>query len=145
MSSSFPILHLTPKQLKVNEKKINISPQLFKPLPIKINSNNINLKFPNSTKQNESKVPYIYPQFPYDSISNRNFNSSALFQNMIFYENNNNKNNKKLDIKSKTCCNCIKTKCIKKYCECFATNKPCTNCLYFDCKNKNIYVNFHNR
>ena len=145
MSSSLPILHLTPKQLKVNENKINISPQLFKPLPIKINTNDNNLQFPISTKKNETKVPLIYPQFQYGSFSNRNFNSSSNLKNMIFYEKNISKNSKILDIKSKPCCSCIKTKCVKKYCECFATNKSCTNCLCFDCRNKDIYMNFQNK
>ena len=140
MTSSLPILHLSPKQLKVNENSINISPKLFKPLPIKINKNDINLKFPVSTKINDSKMPLIYPQFQYGSISNLNFNSSTHLQNMIFYEKNNNKCKKVLDIKTKPCCSCIKTKCIKKYCECFSTNKSCTNCLCFDCRNKDIYM-----
>ena len=38
--------------------------------------------------------------------------------------------------KNKPCCNCIKTKCMKKYCECYANNKLCKNCVCSDCKNK---------
>ena len=46
-----------------------------------------------------------------------------------------------LDMKTKPCCSCNKTKCIKKYCECFANNKLCTNCLCIDCRNKDIFIN----
>ena len=35
----------------------------------------------------------------------------------------------------KLCCNCTKTKCIKKYCECFSNNRFCKNCHCANCKN----------
>ena len=57
----------------------------------------------------------------------------------IFQQQENNK--KILDMKNKPCCSCNKTKCIKKYCECFANNKLCTNCLCMDCHNKEIFIN----
>ena len=42
-------------------------------------------------------------------------------------------------------CNCTKSKCMKKYCECFKMNIPCGNlCRCIDCQNKdnqNIYSN----
>lgn len=36
----------------------------------------------------------------------------------------------------KTCCNCKKSKCIKLYCDCFRSNKLCTNCSCGDCLNQ---------
>ena len=36
----------------------------------------------------------------------------------------------------KFCCNCTKTKCVKKYCECFSNNRFCKDCNCVDCLNK---------
>ena len=139
MTTSIPILNLTPKVMKEKQKPMNSSPHLFKPLPIKIKKNENNIKFPLSTITNESNIPLIYPnQFQYGSFSNLNFNSSTQLRNFAFEEKNVNK--KVSEIKSKPCCSCIKTKCIKKYCECFANSKFCTNCCCADCRNKEIYM-----
>ena len=143
MTTSLSILHLTPKQNKLEENSNNASPQLFKPLPIKIRKNENNLKFPISPINNESNIPIIYPQYQYGSISNINYNTSPNLQNLIFYEKNQSK--KIPEIKCKPCCSCIKTKCIKKYCECFANNKPCINCLCLDCKNKDEFILYQNK
>ena len=35
----------------------------------------------------------------------------------------------------KTCCYCTKTRCIKKYCECFSNNRYCKNCHCSNCLN----------
>jgi hypothetical protein len=35
----------------------------------------------------------------------------------------------------KLCCNCTKTKCVKKYCECYSNNRFCRNCHCVDCIN----------
>lgn len=35
----------------------------------------------------------------------------------------------------KLCCNCTKTKCVKKYCECYSSNRFCRNCHCVDCMN----------
>ena len=137
MTTSVPVLHLTPKPNKLEENMIKNSPQLFKPLPIKIRKNENNLNFPIPIITNDSNIPIIYPKLQYGSIPNINFSSPQL-NNVILYEKG--KNRKILDSKTKPCCSCIKTKCIKKYCECFSTNKSCTNCLCFDCRNKDIYM-----
>ena len=142
MKTSIPILHLTPKQEKPEEKIIKNSPQLFKPMPIKIRNNENNINFQVPLIANDSKIPLLYPKLHYNSIPNLNFTSSQL-KNIIFYEKN--KNKKISEIKSKLCCSCIKTKCIKKYCECFANNKCCTNCLCIDCRNKDINMNSQNK
>ena len=144
MTTSIPILNLTPKVMKEKQKPMNSSPHLFKPLPIKIRKNENNIKFPLSNVTNESNVPLIYPnQFQYGSFSNLNFNSSTQLRNFAFQEKNVNK--KVSEIKSKPCCSCVKTKCIKKYCECFANNKFCSNCCCADCRNKEIYMTYQNK
>ena len=141
MTTSVPVLHLTPKSDKIEENMIKNSPQLFKPLPIKIRNNENNLNFPIPIITNDANIPIIYSKLPYGSIPNINFSSPQL-NNVLLYEKT--KSRKILDGK-KSCCSCIKTKCIKKYCECFANNKCCTNCICIDCKNKEIYTNIQNK
>jgi hypothetical protein len=142
MTTSVPVLHLTPKPNKLEENIIKNSPQLFKPLPIKIRKNENNLNFPIPIITNDSNIPIIYPKLQYGSIPNINFSSPQL-NNVMLYEKS--KNRKILDSKTKPCCSCIKTKCIKKYCECFANNKSCTSCICIDCRNKEIYTNIQNK
>ena len=118
----------------LSKENINISspnPQLFKPVPIRKSENN--LSFPISTKTNSPNSTLIYPNFGFGSYSTFNFNSLGNLQNYLLSQ----EKKTKLDIKNKPCCNCIKTKCMKKYCECFANNKFCKNCVCIDCKNKN--------
>ena len=118
----------------LSKENINISspnPQLFKPVPIRKSENN--LSFPISTKTNSPNSALIYPNFGFGSYSTFNFNSLGNLQNYLLSQ----EKKTKLDIKNKPCCNCIKTKCVKKYCECFANNKFCKNCVCIDCKNKN--------
>ena len=118
----------------LSKENINISspnPQLFKPVPIRKSENN--LSFPISTKTNSSNSALIYPNFGFGSYSTFNFNSLGNLQSYLLSQ----EKKTKLDIKNKPCCNCIKTKCMKKYCECFANNKFCKNCVCIDCKNKN--------
>lgn len=50
----------------------------------------------------------------------------------------------KKDNSDKPCCSCTKTKCIKKYCECYANNRYCKDCHCIDCMNKYIYLNNNN-
>ena len=144
MTTSIPILNLTPKAIKEKQNIINSSPHLFKPMPIKIRKNENNINYPISAMGNDSNVPLVYPtQFQYGSFSNLNFNSSNQLRSFVFQEKNSNKRTS--EIKSKPCCSCVKTKCIKKYCECFANNKFCTNCLCLDCRNKDIYMTHQNK
>ena len=41
---------------------------------------------------------------------------------------------------SKVHCTCKKTKCIKKYCECFSSGNKCFNCKCQNCENRPYYV-----
>ena len=142
MTTTVPVLHLTPKPNKLEENMIKNSPQLFKPLPIKIRKNENNLNFPIPIITNDTNIPIIYPKLQYGSIPNINFSSPQL-NNVLLYEKS--KSRKILDNKTKPCCSCIKTKCIKKYCECFANNKSCSSCICIDCRNKEIYTNNQNK
>jgi len=129
---------------KENGDPVNNIHQLFKPLVLnhKIISRSesdittiTNSTVPLSTINNDSNIPLIYPQFQLGSLSN--LKSSGHLHPYIYQEN---QNKNMLEIKSKPCCSCNKTKCIKKYCECFANNRFCTNCLCLDCRNKDIFL-----
>ena len=129
---------------KENGDPVNNIHQLFKPLVLnhKIISRSesdittiTNSTVPLSTINNDSNIPLIYPQFQLGSLSN--LKSSGHLHPYIYQEN---PNKNMLEIKSKPCCSCNKTKCIKKYCECFANNRFCTNCLCLDCRNKDIFL-----
>ena len=129
---------------KQNEEGVSHMNQLFKPLVInqrivRRSESDITTTstLPLSSVNNDSNIPLIYPQFQLGVIpslkNNRPINSAFIFQQQ--------ENNKKiLDLKNKPCCSCNKTKCIKKYCECFANNMFCTNCLCLDCRNKEIFI-----
>jgi hypothetical protein len=60
---------------------------------------------------------------------------NSTFNKKINYFSKNNKNN----INNKIC-TCSKTKCIKKYCECYSNNQYCINCNCIDCYNKPNYT-----
>ena len=117
----------------------------------------------------DSEIPVIYPQFQLRCIRNVKNTNTIGFSN--FAENNENLNkknnfsyydlqnsnytnikkeflsnnykNKGNNSKYNICCSCTKTRCIKKYCECFANNKLCKDCLCQNCMN-NIYQ-FNNK
>ena len=112
---------------------LNTTPQLFKPVPIRKSSKD--LSYPLQTKTNSPISSIVYPNFGFNSYSNFNLNTLGNLQSYLLSQ----EKNKKLDTKNKPCCNCIKTKCMKKYCECFANNKSCKNCICSDCKNKNKF------
>ena len=124
-------VQMLPSIPKENYKIINPPSQLFKPVPIRKSENN--LSFPISRKPSSPNNQMIYPNFGFGSYSTFNFNSLGNLQNYLLTQ----EKKLKVDIKNKPCCNCIKTKCMKKYCECFANNKLCKNCVCSDCKNKN--------
>ena len=60
---------------------------------------------------------------------------NSTFNKKINYFSKNNKNNINNRI-----CTCSKTKCIKKYCECYSNNQYCINCNCIDCHNKSNYT-----
>jgi hypothetical protein len=122
-----------------------ISNNIFKPLPINqryIRSESDITTLTNATSvpiqsmTNEQNIPLLYPQFQLGS-----FPKLTHPINPFIYPH---ENKKMIDMKIKPCCSCNKTKCIKKYCECFANNKLCINCLCLDCRNKDIFLGLEN-
>ena len=132
-------VQVLPSHCKDNYNIINPPSQLFKPVPIRKSENN--LSFPISAKSNSPRSHIVYPNFGFGSYSAFNYNSLGNLQNFLLTQ----EKKIKLDVKNKPCCNCIKTKCMKKYCECFANNKVCKNCVCSDCKNKNEEIILENK
>ena len=135
-----------PNAFKENEESLPHMNQLFKPLVVnqrivrrsESDITTTSTTLPLSSINNDSNIPLIYPQFQLGVIPSMK-NKIQMNPAYIFQQQENNK--KILDMKNKPCCSCNKTKCIKKYCECFANNKLCTNCLCMDCHNKEIFIN----
>ena len=135
-----------PNAIKENEESLPHINQLFKPLVVnqrivrhsESDITTTSTTLPLSSINNDSNIPLIYPQFQLGVIPSMK-NKIQMNPAYIFQQQENNK--KILDMKNKPCCSCNKTKCIKKYCECFANNKLCTNCLCMDCHNKEIFIN----
>ena len=139
--TQFTIDEISPiKPIAINPKKLskinNETPTLYSsPMDL----TNINL---------DSEIPVIYPQFQLRCI--RDFKNSNTMDFSNFVENNENldkkdnfvnyniSENKEHNSKLYFCCSCTKTKCIKKYCECFANKRLCKDCRCQNCMN-NIY------
>lgn len=133
---------------KENHDSMNNINQLFKPLVlnhrmIRRSESDIttitHTNLPLTSAKSDSNISLIYPQFQLGSISN--LKNSPQLHPFIYQEN---QAKKILDIKNKPCCSCNKTKCIKKYCECFANNRFCKNCPCLDCRNKDIFIGAFN-
>ena len=151
------------KDNNINNTEDNL---LLKPKAIKQNIININ---PISNLENKyQKAPIIYPnplQAHYINESNdkinyiknkeneiqkNNINEKGAFSLLLNNNINNNKNNININyIKSdsnnnlqnpRIHCTCKKTKCIKKYCECFSSGNLCYNCKCENCENKPYYI-----
>ena len=90
----------------------------------------------------EIKMPLMYNNY---NFTNRIQN--GLYMEDLNYSNNLDSKNKEENNsfsfkKDKSCCSCTKTKCIKKYCECFANNKLCIDCHCQNCMNKSKSYNY---
>ena len=127
-----------PDLTKKTNSSINAPSKLFKPIIItkdliKKSESNISSNFTTmpqlSSIHNEKNIPLFYHQYP--------LGSSPQIPSIYYPEMQIAKFN---DIKNKPCCSCNKTRCIKKYCECFANNKICNNCICPDCLNRDIYM-----
>ena len=134
---------------------------LIKPIPInakliKHQSNEITTMGNSSVKINninpDSNIQLIYPQYQLKVPLNQN-NSFENNNKLNFFQSQNSKNeennNNQIIERENLCCSCTKTKCLKKYCECFANKQYCKDCKCQDCFNKlelnnyksNIYLN----
>ena len=120
--------------------------ELIKPIPINIKvikrpkselttMGNSSLTIKNVVK--ELKMPIMYNNYNYV-----NFAKNEIYLGQLNHLNEFKDKRKEINIndfsfrKDKPCCSCTKTRCIKKYCECFANNKYCINCYCKNCMNK---------
>ena len=97
------------------------------------NNNNINIHNENINDNNNNNSNNIIK------------NSTNSLSSSIFYQKidplkclplDSNPQSNSFFFKEKTCCTCTKTRCIKKYCECFAYGKFCLGCHCIDCCNQ---------
>ena len=120
--------------------------ELIKPIPINIKvikrpkSELTTMGNPSLTIKNvvkELKMPIMYNNYNYV-----NFAKNEIYLGQLNHLNEFKDKRKEINIndfsfrKDKPCCSCTKTRCIKKYCECFANNKYCINCYCKNCMNK---------
>ena len=92
----------------------------------------------------ESNIPIMYPQIQFPGRPQPNIYKEEkiqIFQPKKFKSKEIIENNNLLSKKDKPCCSCTKTKCIKKYCECYSNNRYCNDCHCQDCMNKFSYLN----
>ena len=129
---------------KIINKEINLKEESF----IKEQQNKKSLISSKPIKKQKSKIEKIkiskidstQPKF-FSFPPNLSVNENNKFN---FFQSKRINPFEKKDIFDKPCCSCTKTKCIKKYCECFANNRYCKDCHCLDCKNKYIYLNNSN-
>ena len=136
---------LNPNQLPFKENKYPNPPPMYKtPIqtPYISDKNKINYiknqepeipKYINNTKDISKNNPNDMGAF--SSFINTNpINNNPRINNINYIKNDSNS----LPI-SKIHCTCKKTKCIKKYCECYSSGNLCYNCKCENCENKPYY------
>ena len=83
-----------------------------------------------------------------NEVQNLTNNDKGAFSSYPNYTNNNSsKINNIKNERGENCkihCTCKKTKCIKKYCECFSRNVYCFNCKCENCENKSFFEENNN-
>ena len=120
------------------------------PKKIKEDKSPINLDSANSKKDKtqkdpenlpEKKTDIQYPSSTLASINNNPANNEPNNKFNFFQSTKVDSDNKGNDINlnDKICCYCTKTRCIKKYCECYSNNRYCKNCHCVNCLNKFIH------
>ena len=120
------------------------------PKKIKEDKSPLNLDSANSKKDKTHKDPENFPekktdmQYPSSTLASINNNPANNEPNNKFnffqstkvdFDNKGNDTN----LGDKICCYCTKTRCIKKYCECYSNNRYCKNCHCVNCLNKFIH------
>ena len=120
------------------------------PKKIKEDKSHINLDSANSKKDKTQKGPEnlpekkTYMQYPSSTLASVNNNPANNEPNnkFNFFQStkvdSDNKGND-INLNDKICCYCTKTRCIKKYCECYSNNRYCKNCHCVNCLNKFIH------
>ena len=117
------------------------------PKKIKEDKSHINLDSANKTQKDpdnlpEKKTDMQYPSSTLASINNTTTNNNEPNNKFNFFQSTKvDFDNKGSDINlnDKICCYCTKTRCIKKYCECYSNNRYCKNCHCVNCLNKFIH------
>ena len=115
------------------------TPQYLKGINSIKSKNNENIKCnSNDMINNNEKGAFSLITNTNNNINNTNNNNNN--------SNNNNYNkinylkNERMEQNNKIHCTCKKTKCIKKYCECFSSGVFCQNCKCENCENKQDYL-----
>ena len=117
---------------------------------IKEDKSHINLDSANSKKDKthkdpenlpEKKTDIQYPSSTLASVNNNPANNEPNNKFNFFQSTKVDSDNKGNDtnLGDKICCYCTKTRCIKKYCECYSNNRYCKNCHCVNCLNKFIH------
>ena len=143
------IYNNSPIKTQISEEKA-MNDQIIKPIPINIKvikkpKNELTTKEESSliikNVVKELKMPIIYNNYNYSTFAQNGIYIEEL--NYPKYINNKNidENNNLFYKHDKPCCSCTKTKCIKKYCECFANNRFCIDCHCQNCMNKLTEIN----
>ena len=141
---------------KPQEEKIE-NGQIIKPVPvsrkviIKSKSDLTTLgELGESTLTTKNVVQEIKMPLMYNNYNFQRRIKNGLYMEDLNYQNNLDSKNKEENNsfsfkKDKPCCSCTKTKCIKKYCECFANNKLCIDCHCQNCMNKSKNYNYNQK
>ena len=125
--------------------------QIIKPVPVTrkviIKSKSDLTTMGESTLTTKNVVKKIKMPLMYNNYNFTNRIQNGLYMEDLNYSNNLDSKNKEENNsfsfkKDKPCCSCTKTKCIKKYCECFANNKLCIDCHCQNCMNKSKSYNY---
>ena len=136
--SSSPFTSFSQSSNQVLNNPVSIS-KLFKPLNIIQEQNSFSslsttTQIANTISEDLTQFPIIVP--PRRIGIDESFNKINIKNIKSINEISINKN---LSFKEKNCCTCTKTKCIKKYCECFANGKFCFGCHCINCLNKSFF------
>ena len=126
--------------------------QIIKPVPVSrrviLKSKSDLTTIGESTIITKNVVKEIKMPLMYNNYNFQNRIQNGLYMEDLNYQNNLDSKNKEENNsfsfkKDKPCCSCTKTKCIKKYCECFANNKLCIDCHCQNCMNKSKSYNYN--
>lgn len=120
-----------PKKIKEDKSHINLDSAISKKDKTQKDPENLP----------EKKTDIQYPSSTLASINNNPANNEPNNKFNFFQSTKVDFDNKANDtnLGDKICCYCTKTRCIKKYCECYSNNRYCKNCHCVNCLNKFIH------
>ena len=147
-SKSEKINELHPKQNKNNSSSSDNKEEHEKQMDQELESSKLGeQKLENPSIQNSISTSYNKELTPSNNnklgniVINSPFNEN---KRKKFFKSKKKKLFDKKENIEKFSCNCTKTRCVKKYCECFANNRYCKDCNCVECLNKYIYSNNYN-